>query len=82
MAALAPSRPSTSVPHDLNDHKGGSVSDRNPYSQKNDGGWCECSVCGRVFTGITGFDAHHITTTGQPGYAPVDAGGPACKPPT
>lgn len=35
----------------------------NPYKQKNDGGWCECSEtygCGRRFGGLTGFDAHLI----------------------
>jgi hypothetical protein len=44
------------------------VSERNPYNQRNDGGWCECSVCHRTFGGLRGFDRHKVTTTGQPGY--------------
>jgi hypothetical protein len=32
----------------------------NPYGQKNDGGLCECSACGRTFGGLHGFDKHLI----------------------
>ena len=32
----------------------------NPYHQRNDGGWCECAECERRFTGLRGFDAHHV----------------------
>jgi hypothetical protein len=46
------------------------VSRSNPYRQRNDGGWCECSECGRRFGGLSGFDRHKITTTGQEGYDP------------
>ena len=34
------------------------MSRANPYGQRNDGGSCECAECGRIFTGLTGFDAH------------------------
>ena len=43
---------------------------RNPYGQRNDGGWCECAECGRRFGGLTGVDRHRVTTTGQDGYDP------------
>ncbi len=43
---------------------------RNPFVQKNASGWCECSGCGRTFGGLSGFDRHRITTTGQPGRDP------------
>lgn len=63
------------------------MSERNPYNQKNDGGWCGCGAyvdedtrkvvvdqglggCGRVFGGLTGFDKHRVTTTGEEGYDP------------
>lgn len=28
------------------------------HRQTNDGGWCECGECGRIFAGITYFNAH------------------------
>ena len=34
------------------------MSERNPFGQKNDGGWCECSDCGRRFGGLSGYDVH------------------------
>jgi hypothetical protein len=30
----------------------------------------ECAECGRHFGGLSGFDAHRITTTGQPDADP------------
>lgn len=33
----------------------------NPFEQKNDGGWCECSECSRTFGGLSGFDRHRIS---------------------
>jgi hypothetical protein len=36
------------------------VSPSNLYNQRNDGGWCECAECHRVFGGISGFDRHSI----------------------
>ena len=36
--------------------------------QRNYGGSCTCSECGRTFGGLRGFDAHRINTTGKPGY--------------
>jgi hypothetical protein len=33
---------------------------RTVRGQKNAGGVCDCSECGRVFTGLTGFDAHSL----------------------
>jgi hypothetical protein len=44
------------------------MSRANPFGQSNAGGWCRCSECGRIFGGLTGFDRHKFTTTGQPGY--------------
>jgi hypothetical protein len=35
-----------------------------PYRQRNYPGWCECSECGRRFTGLRGFDDHRITLRG------------------
>lgn len=44
---------------------------RNPYHQKNDGGWCLCPAgCGRTFTGLRAFDDHRIDITGEPGAGP------------
>jgi len=31
---------------------------------------CECAVCRRHFGGLSGFDAHKVNTTGQPGGDP------------
>jgi hypothetical protein len=46
----------------------GRRNDTNPYRQRNDGGWCECAECGRLFGGLRGFDLHHINMAGQPGH--------------
>jgi hypothetical protein len=40
---------------------------RNPFGQRNDGGWCRCAECDRTFGGLSGFDRHRIVTTGQDG---------------
>ena len=34
--------------------------------QRNDGGWCECSECGRVFGGLSGFDLHRMDQDRDP----------------
>lgn len=41
---------------------------RNAFCQRNYGGSCECSGCGRVFGGIDGFERHRITMTGVHGF--------------
>ena len=46
------------------------MSRANPFHQVNDGGTCTCAACGRMFSGLRGFDLHKITTTGQSGYDP------------
>jgi hypothetical protein len=38
----------------------------NPYRQRSDGGWCRCSVCGRTFGGLYGFDLHRMDQTRDP----------------
>ena len=38
----------------------------NSFNQRNDGGWCECSECGRVFGGLSGFDAHRVDVVTDP----------------
>jgi len=43
---------------------------RNPYGQRNDGGACTCSECGRTFGGLRGFDRHRVNATGADGYDP------------
>jgi hypothetical protein len=42
------------------------VSDSNPHGQRNDGGWCECAECGRVFGGLSGFDLHRMGQARDP----------------
>jgi hypothetical protein len=39
---------------------------RNPFGQKNDGGWAACSACGRRFGSLSGFDAHRRDITKDP----------------
>lgn len=34
--------------------------------QRNAGGWCECSECGRTFGGLYGFDLHRMDTVKDP----------------
>jgi len=42
------------------------VNRSNPYGQRNDGGWCQCSECGRTFGGLSGFDAHRMDVVKDP----------------
>jgi hypothetical protein len=38
----------------------------NPYGQRNDGGWCDCAECGRVYGGLSGFDLHRMDQARDP----------------
>ena len=38
----------------------------NPFGQRNEGGWCKCSECGRTFGGLSGFDAHRMAVITDP----------------